>query len=159
MINHKFENFFIDVDGVMTKVFFAYSKFGKKQKFFSADDSEAVKILSKHINIHFVTADFRGYKISRRRIEKDMGQKLSLVPAQSRLEWLSKFDLPENIIYMGDSFLDIDIMKAIGYGVTVNDASVMLKPYCGYITESKGGERAVSEACFHVLEKFFNSSL
>ena len=156
MKTYNFKNLFIDVDGVMTKVFFAYSRFGKSFKFFSADDSGAIKLLSQYIDINFVTADFRGFPITRKRIVKDMGQKLSLIPANDRLEWISSFGDLNNSIYIGDSFEDIEIMKHIGYGISVSDSSQLLKNYSNFTTTSKGGERAVSEACFHILYKFFN---
>ena len=47
-------------------------------------------------------------------------------------------------------------MKHIGYGISVSDSSQLLKNYSNFTTTSKGGERAVSEACFHILHKFFN---
>ena len=32
----------------------------------------------------------------------------------------------------------------------------ILKKYCNYITAANGGERAVTEAVFHILDKFFD---
>ena len=71
--------FILDVDGVLTTGQFIYSNNGKIYKIFGPDDSDALNILKKYINILFVTADLRGYGISKKRIVDDMGHKLELV--------------------------------------------------------------------------------
>ena len=76
------KNFILDVDGVMTSGKFLYSTKGKIYKEFGAHDSDGLKILSKYINIEFITADRRGLGISKSRISKDMGFKLTLVPEE-----------------------------------------------------------------------------
>ena len=72
----KPKNFIIDVDGVMTDGKFHYSNQKKIFKVFGADDNEGLKILSKYLNIYFITSDRRGYKISKRRITEDMNYDL-----------------------------------------------------------------------------------
>ena len=47
----------LDVDGVMTNGQFYYDKNGKQLKVFGPDDNDALTILSKFINIVFVTGD------------------------------------------------------------------------------------------------------
>jgi 3-deoxy-D-manno-octulosonate 8-phosphate phosphatase (KDO 8-P phosphatase) len=148
----KYKRLFIDIDGVMTKPYFAYTRFGKNFKFFSADDSEAIKLLEKYVEIIFVTADRRGYPISRKRIVKDMKKSLYLVSAEDRLEWIRKFGFLGESIYIGDSFTDINIFKAVGVSYCPHDASEYLKPFASFILNAKGGERAVAEACIEILK-------
>ena len=71
--------FILDVDGVMTTGQFLYSKKGKEFKVFGPDDSDALKILKEFLPIYFISADKRGFSISKKRIEKDMGFTLELV--------------------------------------------------------------------------------
>jgi 3-deoxy-D-manno-octulosonate 8-phosphate phosphatase KdsC-like HAD superfamily phosphatase len=35
------------------------------------------------------------------------------------------------------------------------NAFIFIKEYADYVTKSNGGERAVAEACLHILNKFF----
>ena len=74
----KPNNFILDVDGTLTADYFIYSKKGKQYKIFGPDDADALKILQKYINISFVSADRRGFDISKKRII-DMGFKIFLV--------------------------------------------------------------------------------
>ena len=59
-----------------------------------------------------------------------------------------------NTIYMGDGIYDAELFKDVGYAICPNDAFYLTKVNADFITKSKGGERAVAEACMHVLEKF-----
>ena len=148
---NKYKRIVIDVDGVMTKPYFIYTRFGKTAKFFSADDKEAVELASKYYQIHFVTADFRGLRISQRRIIKDMKQALTLVSAQERIGWIKKLGDIRETVYIGDSFTDINIFKAVGKSYCPSDANHFLKPFAAKILISKGGERAVAEMCIDLL--------
>ena len=150
MLN-KYKRIVIDVDGVMTKPYFMYTRFGKAAKFFSADDKEAVELASRYYQIHFVTADFRGLKISKKRIIKDMKQKLSLVSANERKSWIEKLGDTSETVYIGDSFTDISIFKVVGKSYCPSDANHFLKPFAAKILISKGGERAVAEMCLDLL--------
>ena len=58
--------FIIDVDGVMTTGIQGYSSKGKILKFFGPHDNDGLKKLKNYINIKFVTADSRGFNISKK---------------------------------------------------------------------------------------------
>ena len=47
------------------------------------------------------------------------------------------------------------LFKKIGYSIAPGNAYTLAKKYADYVTERHGGDRAVTEACLHVLEKFF----
>lgn len=147
--------FILDVDGVMTTGQFLYDTKGKAYKIFGPDDSDGLKILDKYIKIHFVSADKRGFEISKKRIVDDMGYSLALVSSSDRLSWIkSKYSLA-NVIYMGDGFFDHKIMQKVGYSIAPANADKNAKKYSNYITERRGGDRAVAEACMHILEFHF----
>tara|TARA_B100000963_G_C22347994_1_gene545960 strand:- start:75 stop:578 length:504 start_codon:yes stop_codon:yes gene_type:complete len=146
----------VDVDGVLTSGHMIYSENGKKYKLFGPDDSDALKIIDKFLKVIFITADKRGYKISKKRIYDDMKMNLLLVSNIDRLKILSKkFNLKE-CIFIGDGIFDHFTMKKSGYSITMADSLDHVKKNANFITKRRGGNRAVAEATLHILKKFFN---
>ena len=153
-VNQIPTHFILDVDGVMTDGKFTYSKWGKSSKVFGPDDNDALKLISKHMQVLFITSDKRGFKISKRRIVTDMNFPLSYVPALERLNWLgSNFQL-NRIVYMGDSFLDANILEKVLIGIAPANGSYLALERADYVTKSSGAERAVAEACLYISELF-----
>ena len=64
----KLENFVLDVDGVLTSGSFIYSEKGKVFKVFGPHDAYALKMISKKIKVHFISADHRGFEISKKEL-------------------------------------------------------------------------------------------
>jgi len=150
------KNFIFDVDGVFTDGKFYYSEDGKVYKVFGDADNDALSILKKFMKIEMVTGDKRGFSISRKRIETDMGYKLSLVSTFKRIDWIKeRYNLDETI-YMGDGIYDPYVFKEVAYSICPNNGFYNTKKYSDYVTNSSGGSGAVAEAVLHVLEKFFN---
>ncbi len=149
----KYKNFILDIDGVLTDGKMIYSNKGKMLKTFGADDSDALKFLSEHLNISFITSDKRGFPISKKRIS-DMKFKVKLLHTKDRLTWIEKnFDLKKTI-FMGDGIFDHIIMKKVGYAITVKNALQHVRKNANYITLCDGSDRAVAEASIHIAEKF-----
>jgi len=147
--------FLLDVDGILNNGQFIYSTSGKIGKIFGPDDNDALKILSKFINISFISSDYRGFEISKKRIQKDMKFKINLVKNNERYDWIKKnYDLKKTI-YMGDGIFDWIIMQNCFYSISCKDSSVLAKKYSDYITKSSSGNRSVSEASFHIIKNFF----
>ena len=147
--------FILDVDGVMTDGNFYYSSEGKVLKSFGPDDSDALSILNKYMSIEFITGDRKGFEISKKRISDDMGYKLSLVSTIRRKEWIQeKYNL-NDVIYMGDGIFDILVMNSVGYSIAPSNADKNAIDAADFVTERMGGNRAVSEACIHILKKFY----
>ena len=152
-------NFILDVDGVMTTGQFLYDEKGKKYKVFGPDDADALKLLKKFVKIIFVSADSRGFKISKKRISDDMGYKLFKISSEKRMNWIKdNFELNKTI-YMGDGIYDHLVMKNIYYAISTSNSSENAKKFANYITKRNGGDRAVSEACLHILKKFFDYTI
>lgn len=151
--------FILDVDGVMTTGQFLYNADGKAYKTFGPDDSDGLKLLDPHIDILFVSADKRGFEISKKRITDDMGYSLELVSSFERLEWIkSRYDASD-VIYMGDGFFDHNIMKNVGYSIAPKNADSKAKKTAKFVTDREGGDRAVAEACVHILKTFFDKEV
>ena len=106
------------------------------------------------VEVVAVSADKRGEAISRARIERDMGLPLHMVPAAQRLTWLSDRWALSEIVYMGDSFLDAPVLRAVGYGIAPANADERARAAADYVTATRGAERAVAEACMHIWDRF-----
>ena len=134
---------------------FIYSENGKVLKIFGPDDNDALSLLSKYIDVTFVTGDKKGFPISRKRIEEDMNYKLHLVSTIRRIDWIPKNFIPEKVVYMGDGIFDHYVMRQVGYSIAPANADQLAKLNASFVTDRNGGDRAVAEACLHLLEKFF----
>ena len=151
----KFKVLILDVDGVMTTGQFLYSEAGKQMKVFGPDDNDGLGLLNPHIEIRFVTGDRKGFSISNKRIKEDMKFDLDLVSTIKRIEWIKERYNPEEVIYMGDGIFDQYVFRKIGYAIAPSNADPLAKKYADYVTKRSGGDRAVAEACLHILKKFF----
>jgi 3-deoxy-D-manno-octulosonate 8-phosphate phosphatase (KDO 8-P phosphatase) len=147
--------FILDVDGVLTTGHFLYTAEGKAMKIFGPDDNDGLSILKKSIPIRFVTGDKKGFSISKKRIVEDMKFDLDLVSTFDRAEWISERYAPESVIYMGDGIFDHLVMRKVGYSIAPANADKKAKEHANYVTARSGGDRAVAEACLHILEKFY----
>lgn len=151
----KLKYFLIDVDGVMTDGKLYYTKEGKVMKVFGPDDSDALSILKNFIKIIFISGDKRGFEISKKRIVDDMGFPLEQVSTIKRMEYIKKIADPFEIIYMGDGIFDHYVFQEVGYSICPSDGFYFTKKRANFVTKATGGNRAVAEACLHILEKFF----
>jgi len=155
-MNIKPKILILDVDGVMTTGQFFYSEEGKQMKIFGPDDNDGLGLLSPHIKIRFVTGDKRGFLISNKRIKDDMNFDLDLVSTIKRIEWIKEKYNPKEVIYMGDGIFDHYVMKEVGYSIAPQNADNNAKQYANFVTSRSGGDRAVAEACIHIMQKFFS---
>ena len=108
-----------------------------------------------YINICFITADKKGYAITKKRIVNDMGFKLYYVNVLGRAQWIDKKFNLKKTIYMGDSIFDSIALQKVAYGIAPKNADKYAKKSSKHITTASGGDRAVSEACVFILKKFF----
>lgn len=146
-------NLIIDVDGVMTTGQFLYSKKGKEYKIFGPHDVDGLKLIKDKINIVFISADKRGFLISRKRIT-DMGYKLEMVPEGDRYEWIKQRFGFENTIFIGDGVFDALIIRDCKFGIAPANARIEAKKWAKYITPSKSAEGAVCDACIKINKIF-----
>ena len=152
IIMNKYKNFILDVDGVFTDGKFHYTSEGKVFKTFGDADNDALSLLKEHFNIEMITGDKRGFEISKKRIEIDMGYPIHLVSTFERTSWIeTKYHLEETI-YMGDGIYDILVFDKIGYSIAPANAFFNTKINASFVTKAKGGEGAVAEACVHIIE-------
>lgn len=146
----------LDVDGVMTTGQFLYSENGKEYKVFGPHDNDGIKLIQEKIKVVFISADKRGFAITKKRIVEDMNQELFMVSEAERLEFIDNNYGLANTIYMGDGYYDANILQRCFYGIAPQNARVEAKNAANYITPSRSGEGAVLDACLHILKKYFD---
>jgi 3-deoxy-D-manno-octulosonate 8-phosphate phosphatase (KDO 8-P phosphatase) len=147
--------FILDVDGVMTTGQFLYTVDGKVMKIFGPDDNDGLSLLKQHIEIRFITGDKKGFPISKKRIVDDMNFSLDIVSTIRRVDWIRERYPLENVIYIGDGIFDHYVMREVGYAIAPANADKLCKQHAQFVTERSGGDRAVAEACLHIMDKFF----
>jgi len=148
------KNFVVDCDGCLTDGKFTYTAEGKVSKVYGDADSDALSILKQHLNIYFVTGDKRGFPITKKRVE-DMGFNLELVSTFERLQWMkSKMDLSQTI-FMADGIYDSLVFPHVAYSISPANGFYLTKEKASFVTNARGGEGAVAEACVHIIDKFF----
>ncbi len=144
-----------DVDGVMTTGQFLYSEQGKVMKVFGPDDNDGLSLLRQYAAIRFITGDKRGFPISKKRIVDDMKFEMDIVSTIKRIDWIKERYDPKTVAYMGDGIFDHYVMREVAYAIAPANAHPIAKRHAHFVTERSGGDRAVAEACLHLLEKFF----
>ncbi|MBA4319485.1 MAG: phosphatase [Flavobacterium sp.] len=145
----------LDVDGVFTDGMFYYTTEGKVMKRFGPEDNDALSLLKDKLIIHAISGDKNGFAITKKRIADDMKLPLDMVSTFNRVEWIEqRYNLAETI-YMGDGIYDPLVFKKVGYSIAPANAFYKTKEMADFVTNAKGGEGAVAEACLHILEKFF----
>lgn len=141
-----------DVDGVLSSGHFLYSIEGKIIKFFGPHDNDGLKILGKYINFFFVTADIRGFKITKKRVVNDMKCDLKYVEEGKRVQFLEKFK-KYDVIYMGDGHHDLKVFDKVAYSIAPLNALKKVRDKAHYVTKYKASEGAVYDACEHIITK------
>ena len=147
--------FILDVDGVMTTGHFLYTAEGKAMKIFGPDDNDGLSLLKPSMDIRFITGDKKGFPISKKRIVDDMDYPLDVVSTVRRVDWIRERYALDQVVYMGDGIFDHYVMREVGYAIAPANADPLAKQHAHHVTQRKGGDRAVAEACLHLLEKFF----
>lgn len=147
--------FVVDVDGVLTDGQYHYTSEGKVMKIFGPDDNDALCLLKRYLQIHMISGDKRGFDITKKRVQEDMKFPLDLVSTFERVEWIKERYLLEDTIFMGDGIFDAIVFDKVAYSIAPANAFYTTKNKADFVTISKGGDKAVAEACLHIMEKFF----
>ena len=149
-------NLVIDVDGVMTTGQFLYSSEGKSHKIFGPHDADGLELIKEYVNIFFISADKRGFLISKKRIE-DMGFELDLVAEQDRYSYIKERFGFENTIYIGDGIFDVPLIKECMFGIAPASARIEAKEAANFVTPSRSAEGSVCDACIEIKRRFLDN--
>lgn len=150
----QFKNFILDVDGVFTDGKFHYTTDGKAFKTFGDADNDALSLIKSYLHVEMISGDKRGFPISMKRINEDMGYPLTLVSTFERRKWIEERFNPTETIYMGDGIYDVLVFDVIGFSIAPANAFKNTKSQARLVTQASGGSGAVAEACVYILENF-----
>ena len=138
-----------DVDGVLTdsRVFWSGEECGYN-RFFNTQDGYAMKVLMKAgIKVGIVTG---GNSIGVKKRFSDLGLdylKMGNEDKRQGFEEILKDSgvKEEEVLYMGDEFFDLPILKRVGFAATPPHASCEVRDEVDYITHREGGHGCVRE--------------
>lgn len=142
-----------DVDGVLTDGKFFYSSQGKELKQFGSHDADALAGSDFFSRVIFVSADKRGFEISKKRI-LDMGWDVILASPEERVKLIEGLKDRFNVCYVGDSFSDIQSFLAADFSAAPRGAFPIARNQANLQLECAGGEGALAELIFRVERKW-----
>jgi len=147
-------NLILDVDGVLTDGKFTYTAQGKFSKTFGSHDSDALKIISQRANIFFISADKRGFAVSKSRIS-DMNFELLHVDPVDRADFVASKKLETQTAFIGDSFTDVPALRIADLSLVPQSAHPLAKAQADIVLTANGGDGAVAEACIRLFPDLF----
>lgn len=145
----------LDVDGVMTDGTIHYTENGEEIKAFNAHDGLGIKYLRK-AGVEVAVISGRQSKPLERRLA-DLGirrRRFKCVDKTAALtDICDEMDISlEDCAFMGDDWIDLDVMRRVGYAMAPNSAVREVKDIAHWISEKNGGHGAVRDACEHLAE-------
>ena len=152
----KIQLLVLDVDGVLTDGGIIIHSDGTESKRFSVMDGHRIKLWQRSGGC---TAIISGRETAATTIRAEqlginyvMQGCLDKLPALEELLKNVKLT-PEQTAYVGDDLMDIPLVRRVGFGVAVANASQELKKYAHFVTERSGGDGAVAEVVELLLKK------
>ncbi|MCK9617232.1 MAG: HAD-IIIA family hydrolase [Lentimicrobiaceae bacterium] len=146
---HTIKMLLLDVDGVLTDGGMYYTENGDEFKKFDTKDGLAIKsLVKKGFTVGFISAGKNHNLIESR--AKLLGAQYCYVGFTPKKEivdgWLKELQLQyENVMYVGDDLVDLEIFDAGALSVCPADAVKAIKNKAKIILEKKGGEGCVRE--------------
>lgn len=145
----------LDVDGVLTDGTIIYTHDGGESKGFNTQDGFGLRILQDSgVEVGLITArtseavNRRSADLKLKYVYQGAGSKLTIFE-----EILQKAGLsPTQAAYMGDDWLDIPLLNRVGLALAPANCVAEVRQLVHYVTEKKGGQGAVREACDLILE-------
>ena len=81
---------------------FFYSQKWKLFKIFGSDEPISLTLLKAFMDMRLITGIKKGFKISQKRLLKDMKFKLNFIITVNTIDWIRDKYNCQNVIYMGD---------------------------------------------------------
>jgi len=145
----------LDVDGVLTDGTLIFSHDGHESKAFNTQDGFGIRLLQEAgVEVGLITAR-KSAAVSKRAENLKMryvyqGESNKLVAYK---EILKDSGLkPVQIAYMGDDWLDLIILKRVGFAIAPSNSVVEVKNIAHFTTTKNGGDGAVRQACDVILQ-------
>lgn len=145
----------LDVDGVLTDGKIIVDSRGDEIKEFDVQDGLGIVLFRRHgFKIVIITArdskpvDFRAKDLKIDKVYQGAYPKIEYY--KRMLQELSVSD--EEVCYVGDDLPDLNVLKQVGFGVTVPNAVEEIKRIADYTTHRSGGNGAVREVIELILK-------
>ena len=144
----------LDVDGVLTNGTLLFSPEGEESKGFNTQDGFGIRLLQEAgVDVGVITArssaavSARCKNLKMRYVYQGSSDKL-----QAYNDILQKGGIkPFEIGYMGDDWLDLILLKRVGFAAAPANAVAEVKNTVHYTTSQQGGGGAVREVCDIIL--------
>lgn len=140
----------LDVDGVLTDGTLLYGEQNAESKAFHTQDGFGLRLLREAgIDVGIITAR-NSTAVARRAEELKIPHLYQGVAGKREAfrEILAVTGLrPYQVAYMGDDWLDLILLRQVGLALAPANAVAEVKAAAHLVTERRGGEGAVREAC------------
>lgn len=144
----KIKLLLLDVDGVLTDGGIILDNQGNELKAFHVRDGHGIKMAQRAgIIVGIITGrksevvNIRARELGIQEVHQGAHDKISVYDSV-----IAKYGLRDNeVAYMGDDVVDLDIFKRAGMAVTVADADPAVRPFVDMTTKAAGGRGAVRE--------------
>jgi len=148
-----YKRFIMDVDGVLNDGMLYWYAGGKPFKAFGNYDHDGLKVLRKHLEIEFVSADEVGWPITESRIIEHMKFPCTMVKEKDRLNFILSKGPADETIFMGDGPYDAKIFPHVGLSIAPAQSWRTAIQAANYVTPREGGKGAVMDACVYIMDK------
>ncbi len=160
----KIKLLILDVDGVLSNGQLFFTNAGEEIKAFNSLDGHGIKALQKSgVQVAIITG--RTSHIVETRAAS-LGISILIQGREDKLAALEeirqKHDFAlEEIAHMGDDHPDLPLIRSLGLGLSVNNAHWLVKKHAHWVSQLKGGEGAVREACDLIMlaQETFDQSI
>ena len=144
----KIKLLLMDCDGVLTDGRLYFSERGEELKVFHVRDGQGI-VMWHEAGFRSAIISGRSSKVVEKRA-KELGVHYIKIGSQDKMKCFAEIFGDANVemqevAYIGDDLPDIDLMKKVGFAITVADAARQVLPFTKYTTEAKGGAGAVRE--------------
>ncbi len=153
-IAKRIKLFLMDVDGVLTDGRLYYTERGEEMKVFDVKDGLGIKLLQR-AGIEVGVISGRSSAPLLKRLE-ELGIEEVHTGRNNKLEVLERILKDkklkvEDVAFVGDDYLDVPVLKVVGFPATVKDALPLVKRYALYVSKREGGRGAVREIAEFLL--------
>ena len=145
----------LDVDGVLTDGSITYTDEGSEIKTFSARDGFGMNLLRKAgVEIGIITA--RSSNALKRRVQDlnlthvYQGKRKKVEVYEQIVDELGL--AADQVAYVGDDWLDLALLRRVGFSATVADGAAEVKEVVDYVAKRPGGKGAVREICELIID-------
>ena len=146
---NKIELLAFDVDGVLTDGGLYFDHNGDESKRFHAQDGHGIKIIQSIGIKTMIISGRKSASVTKR--GNELGIDKILQGSRDKLKSFREQDIqinPEEICYVGDDTVDIELLKYVGLSIIVpNSNPIMNKLNFDWTTPRHGGNGAIRDVC------------